>query len=310
MNIDKRVILFRPIFTTKQEKKIKDTKITIASLRSVLIDPQRNLDLVKKACIQAKEEGARLLFLPELMLTGHGGHQRMIENGEVVPEGPLSQAVLKLSKETRLCICTGIAEISDENAYNSQMVVDRGRYLGLQRKIYLSGDESQYFEPGEEVEVFDIGEIRFGITICFDNHFPELALMHSLHNVDLILSPHAARTGPWPETITKAFRRKMIQQQQDRWEKMYRGRAYFHNLFILANNAVGPSTEDLEDVTANHAGTVFGVDPSGEVILRTSVNDFVDEIVTVELKAEHRKSKHKPSKSRRLSTVKKLFENL
>ena len=289
---------------------MKDTKVTVASLRSILIDPERNLRLVKEACNQAKNDGARLLFLPELMLTGHGGHPRMVENGEAVPEGPLSQAVLDLSKETQLCICTGIAEISDNNAYNSQMVLDRGRYLGLQRKIYLSGDESHYFKPGEEVEVFDIGECRFGITICFDNNFPELALIHSLHNVDLILSHHAARTGRWPETITEAFRRKMIQQQQDKWEKMYRGRAYFHNLFILANNAVGPSTEGLEEVTANHAGTVFGVDPSGEVILRTAVNDFVDEIVTVELKAGHRKTEHKPSKSRRLSTVKQLFENI
>ena len=43
---------------------------------------------------------------------------------------------------------------------------------------------------------FDLGEVRFGITICYDNLFPELALVHALNNVDLILAPHAARTGP------------------------------------------------------------------------------------------------------------------
>jgi len=287
---------------------MRDIRVTVASLRSILVDPARNLKLVERACALASDDGARLAVLPELMLTGHGAHDKMAANAEPVPDGPLSQAILDLSERHQLCICVGIAELDHGVVYNSQMVVDRGEYLGLQRKINLSGDEYCYFGAGKRVEVFDIEDVVFGITICYDNLFPELALIHSLDQVDLILSPHAARTGKWPDRLTPEFRAATIEKQQASWEKVHRARAYDHNVYVLLNNAVGPSTEGLEDVVANHAGTVMGIDPAGEVFLRTSVSDFVDEIVTVELKAGKRQVNHGPSRNRRLATVVRMLE--
>ena len=145
-----------------------DTKITVAALRSVLRDPLENLAVLRSAAEVAKADGARMLFAPELMLTGHGGHPKMADNAEPVPEGPLAQAVLAMSAELGIAICVGIAEldVTDLQIYNSQFVVDKGNYLGLQRKINLSGDEYVFFGPGTEVPVFDLGGLRFGITIC------------------------------------------------------------------------------------------------------------------------------------------------
>lgn len=286
---------------------MKDTRVTVASLRSLLIDPRRNMKLVRKACKVAAKDGARILFLPELMLTGHGGHPKMAGNAEPVPDGPLSKEILALSKKHRLCICVGIAELSNHVVYNSQMVADKGRYLGLQRKINLSGDEYCHFGAGEAVPVFDIGDLRFGITICYDNLFPELYLLHSLNHADLVLAPHAARTGNWPAKLTRAFRTQRIKSVQKSWERVASARASDHNMYVLVNNAVGPSTEGLEGVVANHAGTVMGVDPHGEVFLRTGVDDFVDEIVTVDLKADKRRVNHGPARNRRLATVVRML---
>ena len=287
---------------------MKDVKVTMASVKSVLGDTATNLAQVRKACAAARNAGARLLFLPECMLSGHGGHVRMTESAEPVPDGPLSQAVIRLSEEHQLCIGVGIAELSNNLVYNSYMIADRVHYLGLQRKINLSGDEYRYFAAGEDVEVFDIGDVRFGVTICFDNHFPEIALLHSFHNVDLILAPHADRTGQWPTVLTPEFSQMQINRQQKKWEKMYSGLAYFHNLYVLACNAVGSAAEGLEGVVANHAGTVMCIDPNGDVFLRTSVSEIVDEIVTVELKSTMRKIGHRPTQNRRLPVVKELFD--
>jgi predicted amidohydrolase len=286
---------------------MQDIRVTVASLRSVLINPQRNLALVKEACERASADGARILFLPELMLTGHGGHRKMTDNAEPVPDGPLSQEILKLSATHGLCICVGIAELADQIVYNSQMVADNGTYLGLQRKINLSGDEYVYFGAGDKIVPFDIGDVRFGIVICYDNHFPELALLHSLNKVDLILAPHAARTGAWPDKWTPEFCAAKIQRQQDNWETVHRARAYDHNVYVLLNNAVGPSTEGLEGVVANHAGTVMGVAPDGEVFLRTSVSTFVDEVVTVTLEKSKRAKNHSPTRNRRPDTVLRML---
>ena len=285
------------------------TKVTIASLRSVLVDPQWNLEQVRRAAAQANAEGARLLLCPELMLTGHGAHPRMADNAEPVPDGPLCRAVLELSAIYGLCICVGVAELADRIVYNSQIVVDCGEYLGLQRKMNLSGDEYCHFGAGDQVSVFGIGDVRFGITICYDNLFPELALLHSLHKVDLILAPHAARTGSWPENPAAEFSARIIQQQQESWEKVHRARAYDHNLYVLLCNAVGPSTRGLEGVVANHAGALMGVAPDGEVFLRSSVSTFEDEIVSVMLDPDKRAVNHGPTRNRRVDTLLRLLRD-
>jgi predicted amidohydrolase len=288
---------------------MKDIRVTVASMKSVLNDTSRNVGQVRRACEIAKKADARMVFLPECMLSGHGAHPKLMQNAEPVPEGPLSRTVIQMSKEYQLCICVGIAELSNQLVYNSYMVVDKGKYLGLQRKINLSGDEYRYFAAGDSIEVFDIGDVRFGVSICFDNNFPEIALIHSFHNVDLILAPHAERTGQWPAVLTPEFCGAQINRQQKKWEKMYVGQAYFHNVYILACNAVGSATDGLEGVVSNHAGTVMGVNPNGDIFLRTSATAIADEVVTVELKSAGRKLGHRPSQNRRMSVVKNLFDS-
>jgi len=61
---------------------MKDIKLTVASMTSVLSDTSRNLEQVRKACTIAKKADARLVFLPECMLSGHGAHPKMIQNAE------------------------------------------------------------------------------------------------------------------------------------------------------------------------------------------------------------------------------------
>jgi predicted amidohydrolase len=298
---------------------MKNVKVTVASLKSVLIDPQKNLARVNLACKQAVRDGARMLLLPELMLTGHGGHPKMIESAEPVPDGPLTRSMIDMSREADLCLCVGIAELDHDIVYNSMAVFDRGRYLGLQRKIHMSSDEYLWFGVGEEISLFDIDDVRFGIIICFDNMFPELALACALQGAELILAPHAARVGVWPEDVDAAFKEQTIQGFQDDWQRLHAARAADHNLFVLLSNAagssveglaalhdyepVGPSGIDVRNVIANHAGTVMGFDPSGDTILRTTMDDFVDEIATVELEASKRQVNHRPTMNRRIDTM-------
>ena len=57
-------------------------------------------------------------------------------------------------------------------------------------------------------------------------------------------------------------------------------------------------------VVANHAGTVFGVEPNGTVFLRTSATTLADdEIVTVTLEASKRAVNFTPARNRRLPNV-------
>lgn len=286
---------------------MKDCKVTVASLTSSLTDVRGNLQRVEDACRKAKEDQSRLLFLPELMLTGHGGHPKMVENAEQIHGGELAEEIKRLSIEYDICICVGIAEQCHRIVYNSYMVMDRGKYLGVQRKINLSLDESVYFKPGESLEVFDIGDLRFSAIICYDNHFPELAFLSSLDHVDLILSPHAVRVGTWNDPSISDHDK--MQKQQDLWETLHRARARDHNVYVLLNNAVGSAVEGLENVSAFHAGTLMGVDPKGEVFLRTSKNKIEDEVISVELKEDCFDNNFGPMRNRRLPFIEKKLKS-
>ncbi len=288
--------------------RVTDTKVTVASLRSVLIDPERNLDLVRGACSRAERDGARLLLCPELQLTGHGAHDLMAQNAEPVPDGPMSRELLALSERHGLCLVVGLAELSGGVVYNSMLVADHGRYLGVQRKIHMSRDEYVYFGCGESVERFDIGGLSFGITICYDNNFQELSLAHALHDVDVILAPHAARRGEWPAEPDAEFLRGMIELQQSGWKRMHCARAVEANAYVLICNVVGPATEGLPGVVANHVGTVLAVAPSGDVIHETQVDGLEDEIVTLSLSANAREFNRGPTRSRRWGTSLRILE--
>ena len=58
---------------------------------------------------------------------------------------------------------------------------------------------------------------------------------------------------------------------------------------------------------ANHAGSLMGIDPRGEVFLRTSVTDFADEVVTVDLESSRYQLNHAPTRNRRWDGVRRML---
>lgn len=287
---------------------MENVSVTLASLRSGLVDTNRNLQAVRDACARAERDGARLLLCPELQLNGHGAHDLMIKNAEPVPNGPMSREMIALSQRHDLCLVVGIAELSGSVVYNTMMVADRGRYIGAQRKIYMSRDEYVYFGCGESVERFDIGELSFGITICYDNNFQELSLAHALHDVDVILSPHAARLGSWPAKPDDKFIRGMIELQQSGWKRTHAARAIEANAYVLMCNVVGSAADGLSGVVANHVGTVLAVKPNGDMLYDTQVDGLEDEIVTLSLDSNAREFNRGPTRSRRWGTSLRILE--
>lgn len=232
-------------------------RVTLASLRSSVLDPEFNLGKISESLEIARESGARLLLLPECMATGHANSPKATEHAERLPDGPICRQLQEWSREYHLAICCGLVELERRVYYNSQVVFDRGVYLGAQRKINLSGDENWHFCAGTRLERFEIDGLRLGITICFDNQFPELALLHARHGVDVIMAPHAVRdTGSWPrDMVERAFgkdadlgkdreaadyTRERVRKLQDLFSIVHRARSYDHNVYSLVCNSVGP----------------------------------------------------------------------
>ena len=155
-------------------------------------------------------------------------------------------------------------EKSNGKIYNTSYVFDReGRQIAKHRKAHLFDinvvggqqfQESAVLSPGNQVTVFDTELGRFGLCICFDFRFQELAKCMADQGAQLIVVPAAFNmtTGP------------------AHWELMFRQRAVDNQIFTLGT---APARNEHEEYVSY--GNSILVDPWGTVLARAGASEEV-----------------------------------
>ena len=150
---------------------------------------EKNVD----QAIQALNEvEADLVVLPELFNTGYQFVSRKeVESlAEEIPSGRTCRALTELAKAKGLYLVFGLAERDASKCYNGSAVVGPGGVIGRYRKVHLFAEEKYFFDPGDRgFQVFDLGEARIGVMVCFDWWFPESARILTLLGADIICHP-------------------------------------------------------------------------------------------------------------------------
>jgi predicted amidohydrolase len=168
-------------------------KIALAQINSKPGDKTGNLLKIERAAKKAKRQGAELLVLPEMSLTGYVVRDQIFELAEEVP-GPSTKLVEKISEETGVHIIFGMPELSAHTQatfHNTAVLVSPEGYVGKYRKMYLPThsvfEEKRYFRPGYEPAVFNTSLGRIGLIICYDIYFPEVVRLARLEGAQLIV---------------------------------------------------------------------------------------------------------------------------
>ncbi|HWA45053.1 MAG TPA: carbon-nitrogen hydrolase family protein [Hypericibacter adhaerens] len=211
-------------------------------------DVRANLQLMRRLAREAATQGAALLLLPELFLSGYN-------IGDAVPglaepsEGPSAIAAGAIAAEAGLAILYGYPERAAGAVYNSALLLDRtGRPVANYRKTHLWGEfERAQFQPGTATCLFDFAGARFGLMICYDIDFPELARRYALGGADAILAI-SATTAPY-----SVVPRKLIP-----------ARAYENQLFMLFCDRTGG------EHGLDYAGESGVAAPDGEILAACS----------------------------------------
>ncbi len=127
-----------------------------------------------------------IIVTPEVCLTGFA-YDRMDEAAEA---GLYALEQVKKISEEKIVTLTTIAKEGDDYV-NRTDVVYNGEVLHTQHKVKLFplGNEHHHFKAGreEEVKIFEIDGIKFGLIVCFELRFVELWLR--LRGADIILNP-------------------------------------------------------------------------------------------------------------------------
>jgi predicted amidohydrolase len=175
---------------------MKPFHVAAVQMNALKDDLEHNLEVHRHFTRKAARGGCKLVLFPELSASAHYGDPKVTQFAEETGAGPISACMQELATENRIVISYGFCEKAHGTFYNAQCLVGPGGIIGVQRKVHASMDEYFCFRMGRSLEVFDLGFCKLGTLICYDSVFFEAWRTLALKGAEVILLPHAGRSGP------------------------------------------------------------------------------------------------------------------
>ena len=224
------------------------------------IDPAANAAVIVDAVEQAAEQGADMLFTPEMAGYLDRNRARAAETLRSEADDPVLAAVREAAARHRLWVHLGSLPLKEEGGdsrwVNRSFVIDgKGEIRARYDKIHLfdvdlamgeSWRESAVYRPGEKVVAVETPWGRMGLSVCYDLRFPDLYRALTNAGATMLLVP-AAFTVPTGEA---------------HWHVLLRARAIEAGCFVIAPAQTGRHDDGRE--TYGHS---LVIDPWGEVLL-------------------------------------------
>ena len=149
-------------------------KIALVQINPVIGDFTANCHAIVLAAEQALAQGCELAIFPELAVSGYPP-QDLLERRSFLDDHDRAVAQL-VSDLPALAVMFGCLEqrqrVSGKPLYNSVVVAQGGVIVHRVRKQLLPSydvfDETRYFEPGPEAELYQLVGMTFALTVCED----------------------------------------------------------------------------------------------------------------------------------------------
>ncbi|KAI8867886.1 nitrilase 2 [Ramicandelaber brevisporus] len=250
------------------------------ALVQLLVSANRavNLERAGAKVKQAAQAGARLVVLPECFNSSYGTQyfdanaEPVVDSKTLEPTGDSTKALSAMAAENNVFLVGGsIPERDTEGGlYNTSTVWSpQGKLLAIHRKVHLFDidipgkirfKESEVLSSGNKLTHFETPWGKFGLGICYDVRFPELAMIAARQEgCKGMIYPGAFNmtTGPL------------------HWQLLARARALDNQFFVAM---CSPARDTTASYVAYGHSTV--IDPMGQVIAEA---DEKENIVYAEL---------------------------
>ncbi len=215
-------------------------------------DVHHNAEQIEVAVARAEAEGAEVLLLPELSITGYTCADLFLQSE--LQRGALDalQRIVERSVEAEITIIVGVPIAYNSALYNCAAVISKGTILGLVPKIHIPNYsefyEARWFASGVNVEqgevmicgqnvplstdmLFDINGAICGIEICEDLWVPAPPSSRLCERTEVIFNLSAS-----PEVVGKNdYLVSLIRQQSARCLAAY----------VYSSAGFGESSTDL-----------------------------------------------------------------
>lgn len=189
---------------------------------------EKMLDFIKEL-----PEGVHIAVFPEYIMGYPRGDltRGFVQNLAEPIDGEFVKELGRAAKNRAIWVVFNMFEREEGEIYNTTVVLDNeGRFVTKYRKVHLFDilgfKESNTFNRGKSLTIFDYRGVRFGLASCFDVRFPELFRAMALKDAKVFILPAGWYAGPMKEL---------------QWLLMGQARAHENVVFMVGvGNAASP----------------------------------------------------------------------
>lgn len=243
-------------------------KIALAQI-STGEDRKANVEKGAAYLADAAKQGADIICYPEMsfcpFFPQYHAQSKYYDWAEPVP-GLLVETFQKACAQHSIAAIINMYEKGEPGQYfDCSPVIDKsGNYLGKSQMMHIAelpnyNEKYYYWEGKTDYPVFDIENVKIGIAICYDRHFPEQMRTLTLKGAHIIFVP----------TATSLTELKNI------WEVEMQAASVANQVYIAVVNHAG-----IDD-KIHYFGKSFVTNPRGDVIAMAGETE--DELLIVEI---------------------------
>ncbi len=181
------------------------------------LDREGTLDIVADHIRMAGADGANLVVFPESFVPGYpdfvwrmtvpddGGWYQRFQDQAVEIDKPHLDKARNAAEAAGVWVALGITERTTSGTlYNAVVYIDdQGQIVGLHRKLIPTAAERTVWANGQGpmLTVVDIGGVKVGALICWENYMPLARAALYQKGIDVLLSPTWDNSDEWVPTL-------------------------------------------------------------------------------------------------------------
>jgi 5-aminopentanamidase len=221
------------------------------------------VDLIRTRVEWCESHGVVILCCPEAILGGLADYAADPREFAIDARGDqLARALAPLASDIVTAV-VGFTEVTGTGRlYNSAAVFHKGSVIGLYRKLHPAINRSIY-DAGDQMPVFRVGGLTFGIVICNDSNYPEPARFMVSKGATALFIP--TNNGLPPEKADVAAHASRVDI----------ARAIENNICVIRADVAGRTNGMVS------YGSSGIVDPHGNVL--QSAQQLTEELIVADL---------------------------